>query len=69
MLVKDIVWTHPCGCGDTAHFRAEFQYSKGWLRVKKLEEDLFSVQKFGLDKMPQGEAVEMSYAELEALLS
>lgn len=69
MKISEIAWTHPCGCGDTPHPRAEIQYARGWLRVKDMGDGTYEVQKFGLDKMRDGEQVLLTHAELSALIA
>lgn len=68
MIIDDIKWRHPCGCGDTAHLRAEFEYSGGWLRVKKTD-DGYSVTKFGHDKQLVSGPHEMTDAEFGELIA
>jgi hypothetical protein len=48
---------------------AEFQYSGGWLRAKKLDDGTFAVTKFGPDKKLVAAEAVMSEAEFAALIA
>lgn len=67
MNLDEIKWKHPCGCGDTAHLRAEIQYAGGWLRVTKTA-DGYTVMKYGHDKQLVSGPHEMSEAEFVELI-
>lgn len=69
MIIDEIKWTQPCGCGGSADPVAEFQYSAGWLRVKKLADGTFAVTKFGADKRLAATEAVMSEAEFAALIA
>ena len=69
MAVDKIVWTHPCGCGDTPNPRAEIKYSGGWLRVKDMQDGTYQVQKFGPNKMREGDVITLNSSEFAELIA
>lgn len=69
MNIDEIKWTQPCGCGGSADPVAEFQYSAGWLRVKKLADGTYAVTKYGHDKRLVSGPADMGEAEFAALIA
>lgn len=67
MKLNQIEWSQGC-CGESYQF-AEVQTSTGaWLRIKKVEADLYRVTQFSAAQQLVEAEREMTAAEVEALL-
>lgn len=51
MLIQDIEWVHPCGCGGCSLPRSEVQTANGQFRIKQTKTG-YAVQRFSKAGLP-----------------